>query len=271
MQTKRLQKNVAIIWIFLFCITQLSGCSFLGRKFSHPDGAPNVNVDVSKIPDAVPQAEPRSKYGNNDYVIEGRRYHVLKTAYGYNKIGYASWYGTKFHGRLTSTHERYNLFSMTAASPELPLPTYVQVTNLCNGKKIIVKVNDRGPFRCNRILDLSYVAAKKLGYSGTGTAKVRVVAIDPRTWNQPQKCLHVKCTHRAPGIYLQVGAYKKIASAKCEARKVAAIINSAPTKIAHCGNLYHVQIGPIASAEQCQHIKQLLAKHGIQHVISVRS
>lgn len=157
------------------------------------DGAPREQVDVSRIPDAEPKIEPRSKYGNpKSYVVKGRRYHVLKSARGYNRVGHASWYGTRFHGRLMSSRERYNLYAMVAASPHLPIPTYVKVTNLENGRSVIVKVADRGPFRRGRILDLSFAAAKKLGYAHKGTAKVRVQAIDPVQWAKEKGHL----THR---------------------------------------------------------------------------
>ena len=127
------------------------------------DGPPSKNIDVTQIPNAVPKAEPKSQYGNpSSYTVNGKTYYVLKNAQGYDKKGIASWYGTKFHGQLTSTREPYNMYAMTAASTELPLPTYVRVTNLENGRQVIVKVNDRGPFDKDRIIDLSYVAAKKL-------------------------------------------------------------------------------------------------------------
>jgi rare lipoprotein A len=269
MQARKLRTNATIIWIFLFCLTQLSGCSFIGRKFSRADGAPSVNIDASKIPDAVPRVEHRSKYGNNDYAVEGRRYHVLKSAKGYNKVGYASWYGTKFHGRYTSTNERYNLFTMTAASPELPLPTYVQVTNLSNGRKVIVKVNDRGPFRCNRILDLSYVAAKKLGYVGHGTAKVRVVAIDPKAWNSSKNSSHSQKHTSSAAIYLQVGAYTKLTSAENQVAKVKQL-TSQSVRIKHQGKLYRVQVGPFTDTDSCDHAKQLFVQHGYNHLLVVK-
>src|SRR3990167_10359932 len=148
-----------VIFLFLF-IFMIGGC----LRETHNDGPPHYNVDVDKIHDPVPHYIPKSKYGNPEhYTVFGKRYHVLKTARHYDKRGIASWYGTKFDGRLTSTRERYHLTDMTAASPELPIPCFVRVTNLENGQQVIVKVNDRGPFANNRIMDLSYVAAKKIG------------------------------------------------------------------------------------------------------------
>jgi rare lipoprotein A len=266
---RKLRRNISIIWIFLFCLTQLSGCSFIGRKFARADGAPNVDIDVSKIPDAVPKIEPLSKYGNTDYVVEGHRYHVLKSAKGYCKTGYASWYGTKFHNKLTSTNERYNVFNMTAASTELPLPTYVEVTNLLNGKKVIVKVNDRGPFRCHRIIDLSYAAAKKLGYAGRGTAPVRVVAIDPTTYNKPHYAATKVATHTKSGLYLQVGVFSKLASAEKLANRVTNL-TSHSVHITHYANLYHVQVGPIANTAKRDQAKKILEQNGFDDVITVK-
>ncbi len=152
----------------------LAGCNSMGL-----DGAPSGGFDASHTPDAIPRAEALSKSGNKpSYVVRGKRYYVLKDAKGYDKIGNASWYGNKFQGQRTSSEEPYNMYSMTAASTTLPIPSYVRVTNLDNGRTAVVRVNDRGPFHSNRIIDLSYAAAKKLGYTGIGTAKVRVTGID---------------------------------------------------------------------------------------------
>jgi rare lipoprotein A len=165
----------------------LSGCSAPKRR--KKDGPPkHVPANLLKTPDAVPKVEPLSRRGNrfgkngssNTYVEFRKKYKVMSTSRGYRARGLASWYGTQFHGRKTSNGERYNMFAMTAAHPTLPLPTYARVTNLDNGKSVVVKVNDRGPFHGNRLIDLSYVAAAKLGVLGRGTARVEVESIDPR-------------------------------------------------------------------------------------------
>ena len=146
---------------------------------------------------------------DREHEPHGKRYYVLPSAKGYDKRGIASWYGTKFHGRLTSSREPYDMLAMTAASPELPIPCYAQVTNLENGRQIIVRVNDRGPFAPNRIIDLSYAAAVKLDMTRKGTALVEVKAItDPTTRTQTQFANNTTTTH--PGnaqLYLQVGAF----------------------------------------------------------------
>lgn len=166
-------KNISIVLLILL----LSNCA----RIRHKDGPPNFYVDESRIPNAVPRIEPLSKCGNmRSYCVFGRRYYVMRSSRHYVAVGIASWYGTSFHSRRTSSGERYNMLSMTAAHKTLPLPTYVEVTNLQNHRKIIVKVNDRGPFTANRhrLIDLSYVAAKKLRIIGHGTAWVRIKAID---------------------------------------------------------------------------------------------
>jgi rare lipoprotein A len=135
---------------------------------------------AQSVPDAVPRVEPRSRYGNPPfYDVFGKRYYVLSSSTAYVERGVASWYGPGFHKIRTSTGEPYDMYGMTAAHKTLPLPAYVRVTNLQNGRSIVVRVNDRGPFVDNRIIDLSYTAAAKLDMLRNGTAMVEVRAIDP--------------------------------------------------------------------------------------------
>ena len=137
-------------------------------------------IDVSKIPEPVPKVEPRSRYGNKEtYSVLGRTYDLLPSAAGYVERGIASWYGNKFHGYMTSSFEPYDMYAFTAAHKTLPLPSYARVTNLDNGKSVIVRINDRGPFHDNCIVDLSYAAAVKIGVWPSGTGLVEVRAIDP--------------------------------------------------------------------------------------------
>lgn len=159
-----------------------SGCAVL----STGDGAPKQGPDAASIPDAVVRAEPKSRYGNpSSYVVFGRRYHVLDSAHGYLEQGVASWYGKKFHGKRTSSGETYDMHKMTAAHKSLPLPTYVRVTNLENDRQAVVRVNDRGPFHDDRLIDLSYAAAVKLGLDRSGTARVEVAALEPLAATPP--------------------------------------------------------------------------------------
>lgn len=142
------------------------------------DRAPLVKLDPATIVDAVPEPVTLARYGNHTpYNVLGKRYYLMPTAKGYVETGIGSWYGEKFQGQPTSTMEPYDLYSMTAAHKTLPLPTYVRVTNLENNRTAIVKVNDRGPFVDDRVIDLSYAAATKLGYAEKGTARVRVEVI----------------------------------------------------------------------------------------------
>ena len=145
-----------------------------------PPAAEEIPANVAQIPDAVPQAEPRSNFGNPDsYEVYGDHYVILKDTRGYKERGYASWYGKKFQGKRTSSGEPYDMFKMTAAHKTLPIPCYARVTNLDNGHSVVVRINDRGPFHEGRIIDLSYTAAVKLGSLGKGSIPVEVEAIDP--------------------------------------------------------------------------------------------
>ena len=136
--------------------------------------------EIEAVPDARPVQEEKSRYGNPpEYEVLGTTYRVRESSTGYEAEGLASWYGEQFQGRPTSSREPYDMYLMTAAHRTLPLPTYVEVTNLENGRSVVVRVNDRGPFHPDRVIDLSYVAALKLGYVGAGTARVRVRALEP--------------------------------------------------------------------------------------------
>ncbi|MFT3897233.1 MAG: septal ring lytic transglycosylase RlpA family protein [Thermomonas sp.] len=143
-------------------------------KPDEPDTVPGDIPDVDAIPEPAVRSEPKSRYGNRSYSVLGKRYNVLDSAEGYDEVGIASFYGNKFHGRRTSNLEVYDMYAFTAAHKTLPLPSYARVTNLDNGKSIVVRVNDRGPFHPGRIIDLSYAAAVKLGYRDRGTARVEV-------------------------------------------------------------------------------------------------
>lgn len=154
---------------------------------AHKDGAPWWDVDVSRIPDAIPTLHT-GPYKANPYTVLGKTYFPLSDSKAYVATGTASWYGTKFHGQNTANGEVYDLYGMSAAHKTLPLPSYVRVTNLDNSRSVILRVNDRGPFYSDRIIDLSYAAAKKLGYAEIGTARVKVEGIDPaQYWAQRGK------------------------------------------------------------------------------------
>jgi rare lipoprotein A len=159
------------------------------------DSAPDYVPDVDAIPEPEVKREPRSRYGNRTYSVLGRTYRVMDSAEGYVEEGMASFYGRKFHGRLTSNQEVYDMYAFTAAHKSLPLPSYVRVTNLANGKSVVVRVNDRGPFHAGRIIDLSYAAATKLGFIKQGTARVEVRVLMPGEDGTPRNA-----GRRKPGV-----------------------------------------------------------------------
>lgn len=137
-------------------------------------------IDLAKVRPVIPRVEKRTLAGNKSpYTVNGRSYRVIENEAGYTATGFASWYGRKFHGHLTSNGEIYDMFQLSAAHTTLPIPSYIRVTNLDNGKSIIARVNDRGPFHDGRIVDMSYAGAVMLGYADKGTARVQVDAIIP--------------------------------------------------------------------------------------------
>ncbi|TCT22200.1 septal ring lytic transglycosylase RlpA family protein [Thiobaca trueperi] len=153
----------------------LIGCASRGDRSDD-----EIPPHIARIPDAVPKVEPLSRSGNPEsYVVLGKRYYTQRDRRGYVERGLASWYGQPFHGRPTSSGETYDMHAMSAAHKTLPLPTYARVTNLENGRSIVIRINDRGPFKDERIIDLSHTAAVKLGVVRTGTARVEVRAIEP--------------------------------------------------------------------------------------------
>jgi peptidoglycan lytic transglycosylase len=196
-------------------------------KDDGPGESPPRNVEA--IPDATPKAEPLHRNANNPYTVFGRQYVPAKAIRPFKQRGIASWYGKKFHGQLTSSGERYDMYKMTAAHTTLPIPSYARVTNLRNGRSVIVRVNDRGPFHSGRIIDLSYAAAAKLGYVSVGSAQVEVQAVlpgeTPRAAAEPSAATPaatpvaiapepppsagetIPAIGDAKGVYLQLGAF----------------------------------------------------------------
>ncbi len=155
----------------------LSGCQYGGRYSQKYDSAPRNIPDSIARQSAIPHYEPYREFNSRPYTVLGKRYYPMTSGKGFVQQGVASWYGQKFHGHLTSIGEVYDMYGMTAAHKTLPLPSFVKVTNVSNGKSVIVRVNDRGPFHDDRIIDLSFAAAKKLDYLKTGTAEVKVEVI----------------------------------------------------------------------------------------------
>lgn len=223
----------------------LAGCAGKKEVEEAGDGPSSRKITAADVHDAVPKDEPRARYGNHSpYTVLGKTYTVLPTSKGYHERGIASWYGSKFHGRRTSSGEPYDMHLATAAHKSLPLPTYAEVTNLDNGRKMIVKINDRGPFHEDRIIDLSYAAAIKLGVDQTGTARIDVRAIDVNTSQRSAVKL-------ADGTFLQVGAFSKRKTADDLAGKMMAA-QLKPVSIQKSRGLYKVWIGPYASEREIE-------------------
>lgn len=155
----------------------LAACSSTGRRDGGPVGSPPVDLD--RVADAKPRVEPLHPGANNPYTVLGRRYVPYQSLKPYRQRGIASWYGRKFHGRPTSSGERYDMYAMTAAHTVLPIPSYARVTHLGSGRSVVVRINDRGPFHADRVIDLSYAAAHKLRVVNAGSARVEVEAILP--------------------------------------------------------------------------------------------
>jgi rare lipoprotein A len=161
----------------------LAACSSAPKKGGYyKDDGPGANppANLDSIPDARPRSEPLHKYANRPYEVFGKKYVPLASVQPYHQRGVASWYGKRFHGQKTASGEIYDMYTMSAAHPILPIPSYARVTSVRTGKQVIVRINDRGPFHANRAIDLSYAAAYRLGLVGTGSGEVEIEAIVPR-------------------------------------------------------------------------------------------
>jgi rare lipoprotein A len=214
--------------------------------------------DINAIPDAVPRIEPRSTRGNPLFYEQfGKRYVILATAEGYKERGVASWYGPDFHTRSTSSGEPYDMYAMTAAHKTLPIPAYARVTNLSNGRSVVVRINDRGPFVDNRIIDLSYTAAHKLDMTRAGTAFVEVEVITPPALSDPMA---------TPRLYLQAGAFGVAANAAQLAQRLRAagvgnvLIREPDAAVA----LYRVRVGPVRDVAAFDNIAAQLARMDVE-------
>ncbi len=257
-----------MVWV-LALTTLLAACGVVEERDRAPSRPP---ADIMNTPDAVPRPEPLSRYGNmRSYEVLGRRYHVMDSAEGYVEQGVASWYGEKFHGRHTSSRELYDMYAMTAAHKSLPLPTYVQVTNLENGRQVVVKVNDRGPFHANRIIDLSYAAAARLGILRRGTGLVEVRALTASGPPPAPPPLRQAGTDGL-ALYLQVGAFAERDNA---ARLKSRLHSFSPVPVrileamARGGRVHRVQLGPVAGITAMDDLVALVNSRGIRdmHVV----
>lgn len=257
----------------LILVAALSACGTLPEmtRIEPSDGPPRHAVDLSSIPDAVPRIEPFSKYGNPDsYLIGYQRYYVLSNNAGYIERGVASWYGTKFHGKRTSSGEPYDMYAMTAAHKTLPLPTYARVTNLRNGRTVVVKINDRGPFKDNRLIDLSYAAAVKLGITAEGTGLVEVRALDPRNpeaGRAPGPVTAAAPPAGNPNLYLQIGAFSSAENAERLRTRLGSVAHG-NVRVVRAEidrrTVYRVRIGPMTGVDEADRMSRELALLGLE-------
>ncbi|MGK2913758.1 MAG: septal ring lytic transglycosylase RlpA family protein [Porticoccaceae bacterium] len=278
------------LWLGIVGLTLiglLAACSGGSGGLQRPtkDGPPGGDVDVSRIPDAVPKYEPITRAGNkNPYEILGKTYRLLPSSRGYREVGIASWYGSKFHGQNTANGEPYSMYTMNAAHTRLPIPSYARVTNLENGRSVIVRVNDRGPFHDNRVIDLSYVAAKKLGYAEKGTARVEVVAIDPADYQrnsvEAPRLSSASVLTKPPlagtpdgggDTFLQVGSFASAASAKSLQRRLTKVTDY-PVVVRSAEqdhrSLFRVVIGPVAENNQLDRLRLHLRRgEGLNSIV----
>ena len=250
----------------------LAGCSshptqeeIQASRYHLTQDRANKDIDVSNIPNAVPRA-PEGEVKAAPYTLLGKTYKPLSTAAGYSAVGTASWYGKKFHGYKTSNGEIYDMYGMSAAHKILPLPSYARVTNLANGRSVIVRVNDRGPFHGKRLIDLSWAAAKKLGYQGKGTARVRIEGID----TSPEGLLAFHKASQKPVksgtdaddlVYLQVAALSSEVGANNLKQKIRAEMN-VPVQVIGGANdkLFRVRMGPFSSDQELLKTQNKLVK-----------
>ena len=244
----------------------LGGCSVTAHRTAPPPAPPPAlpPPDIATLPEAVPRPEPRSAHGNPPfYDVLGQRYFVLGSAEGYLERGVASWYGPGFHTGNTSSGEPYDMYGMTAAHKTLPLPTFARVTNLRNGRSVVVRINDRGPFVANRLIDLSYTAALKLDMLREGTTLVEVRALTPGVPDTLTRSTEAP----PPTLYVQAGAFAERDNAQhlLERLQAAGLTNSfvVPPLEGH-PRLYRVRLGPVGSVGQFDQLAARLATLGIR-------
>lgn len=271
----------------------LQGCSLL-RRAPEPSARPSTNLpkgaprNLDSIPDAVPRKEPRSRYGNPEtYEVFGRTYRVKRSAKGHVERGVASWYGPGFHAERTSSGEPYDMYAMTAAHKTLPIPVYVRVTNLENGRSVVVRVNDRGPFVGDRIIDLSYTAAHKLDMTRKGTALVEIRVIEPGDDSPPPSVPLPMATATAANApvppvpaaiagpsaaigvssrFLQTGSFSARANAEAMQRRLAdSGIRNTLVREALVGDrmVFRVQVGPLDGALEADDMIERLRIAGV--------
>ncbi|WP_442915391.1 septal ring lytic transglycosylase RlpA family protein [Marinobacter sp. OP 3.4] len=284
--TMKPQDRLSILGVLALLATLLAGCASdggnSGRYSMSQDRGPEADVDVSGVTNAVPRyEEPRSAGNKSPYTVWGKKYWVMEhaSADGYVETGIASWYGKKFHGHLTSNGETYDMYKMSAAHRSLPLPSYARVTNLDNGRSVIVRVNDRGPFHGNRLIDLSWAAAKKLDFLGNGTARVEVAAITVRPdgsmtlagqpWpggsDTAAKAPTEPAASSGEALFVQLGSFSQVAPAR-QLEQAVRRRTGDPVRVRQIttasGEFHRVQVGPFGDSKDAERAMERLASEG---------
>ena len=230
----------------------------------YKDDGPGANppANLAAIPDAIPKPEPLHRFANRPYQVFGRDYVPLAAATPFRQAGIGSWYGRRFHGSPTSSGEPYDMYAMSAAHPTLPIPSYARVTNLANGRRVVVRVNDRGPFHSDRIIDLSYAAAWKLGYAEAGSARVEVEsivsggAVSAAAVARPEREQKQEQVAEAKGVYLQLGAFSAREAAenfRIRIYRDLAWLSEAIQVIAG-GTVFRLHLGPYRTQDEARAI-----------------
>ena len=267
--------------LLLIVLGNMTGCGTTSRyELSQDRGPESSSFDPHSVPEPAPRLEPRSRGGNKSpYQVWGKTYHVMQDANGYVAEGIASWYGKKFHGYKTSNGETYNMYDFSAAHRSLPLPTYARITNLENGLQVIVRVNDRGPFHSDRLIDLSYAAAKKLGYLNKGTARVRIEAYP--FVNAPTIADRIESAgpsvtpdlhSGAQGYFLQVGAFSSEVTAIRTLNHVSTLLDAPVfmSKGQASAPVYRVRVGPFAQELEAKRFLEILQKATYPDTLLIR-
>lgn len=286
----------------MLMLALLAACSSQSKIKPPPPGTSRIGIPVTE-PSLIPKDEPRStrvtRGNRSPYQVFGKTYYVLPSAANYHAEGLASWYGDKFHGLQTSTGEIYNMYALSAAHKSLPIPCYARITNLQNGRQIVVRINDRGPFHEDRLIDLSYGAAIQLGFAEEGLAQVRIEVINAPATPMTPETVASSAPQPAPrpvmnlvsnpplsirkpapaasiaaapvendqNIYLQAGAFSKREAAAALAARLGGMVKH-PVVVSAAGvqkkdSLFRVRIGPIATASELQQVQTLIGQQGI--------
>ena len=263
--------------VVLFCCGLLvSGCGTTPKREEpaatpakgayYKDDGPGASppTDLASVPDAVARAEPLHRFANRPYQALGKDYVPLTALAEYRQRGMGSWYGRRYHGNRTSSGEPYDMYAMSAAHPTLPIPSYARVTNPANGRSVVVRINDRGPFHAERIIDLSYTAAWKLGYVEAGSALLEVESIVPGK---------AEIAQEAKGVFLQLGAFSAREAAeglRARIYREAAWLSEAILIVAS-GALYRLHLGPYRSQDEARPIAERIASElGLKPVLVAR-